>query len=139
MERGKAYDDHGGGPFHIYGICGRAMGIATHFCRVVLLLRLPSDDVHRALERPTTNKRCHREQKKPTGNHQRGSSTEVRTKSPSLLHLFLVTNCSNWFSCRVFSTLGFRHIHAHQPSTQSLAPTRTFVFVLNYFSLYDTL
>ena len=81
MERGKAYDDHGG-VFHKYGTCGLAMGIATPFCRVALLLCLMCDDVHRELQRLITTKPCHRKQNKPTGNPEKGES--LQKYAPSL-------------------------------------------------------
>ena len=46
-------------------------------------------------------------------------STKVRNKSPSLLYLVPVTNCSKYVSCRVLSTFSFSHTHAHLSSTLS--------------------
>ena len=58
------------------------MRIVTHFSRLVLLLCLLFDNVHCELKRIAMNKRCHREQNKPTeGTQQEKESTVARTKS----------------------------------------------------------
>ena len=38
------------------------------FRQLVPMFCFPFDNVHRQLQRLTTNKRCHREESKPTGN-----------------------------------------------------------------------
>ena len=108
--RGRVFDDDGSGPFYRCATWGQAMGNVTHSDRVALLLFWPSNDVHRELQRSTTNKPCNREEKKPAAHAQtlRVYISLVRTRSPSLLYISPVTNCSECFICRVLSTITFR-------------------------------
>ena len=55
MERGKAFHDHGGGPFHYYGTCWQAVRIVIHFGRLVVWLCFPFVNVHRQHQRSPLN------------------------------------------------------------------------------------
>ena len=119
--RGKVFDDHGSSPFHRCANWGHAMGNVSHSDRVAFLLSWPPDDVHRECKRSTTNKHCNRKQKKPAANAQklRVYISLVRTGSPFLLYIGPVTNCSQYFSCRVLSTITFRDTNSHLPCSSS--------------------
>ena len=62
------------------------MGNVTHFGRVALFVFLPSNDVHRELQRLTAFKRCNSDQNKPTENPQNEENMQKYVPIP-------VTSC----------------------------------------------
>ena len=77
METGNGFDDHRGGSFLKYGICGPAIRLVSHVGGLALMLSFPFDNVHRKFQRLVTQNGCHREEKDLTGNQQQTVITSV--------------------------------------------------------------
>ena len=74
MNRGKSFDDYGGGQFYNNGFRRRVTRTASQFGRIALMFCFPFDKVNRDHQRLTNSKRGYREKNELTVNPPKMSS-----------------------------------------------------------------